>query len=151
MVTSSPVNMLSIWGKKKDEVIEIAISNTYRLFPPRILDICSSYCGLSEEQEFMHAVPKPVNKNRGNGIFITTVNNINGAVSVFMPGVIQRLAELMGSDFYIGFLSMKAAVIHSSGLVSPEIVRDALKFQNDECNSEDFLSEKVYFYSRERD
>lgn len=141
--------LLSIWGKKQEEVIETAIRNTYRLFPPRIFD---SFCGgLSEEQEFMHTVPETVKRNRGDGIFVTTVNSVNGAVSVFMPGVLERLSALLESDLYIGFLNTEAAVIHKSNLVPPKVIQDALRFQNHNCGSEDFLSEKVYFYSRKSD
>lgn len=144
-------NVLSIWEKTKKEVIETAIRNTYRLFPPRTVDVYSLCFGLSEEQEFMHTVPETVKNNRGDGIFVTTVNYVNGAIAVFMPGVMERLSELLESDLYIGFLNTETAVIHKSNLVPPEAIRDALRFQNNDCGREDFLSEKVYFYSRERD
>lgn len=143
--------MLPIWEKTKKEVIETAIKNTYRLFSPRIFEAYSLYYGLSEEQEFMHTVPETVKNNRGDGIFVTTVNRVNGAIAVFMPGVMERLSGLLESDLYIGFLNTDAAVIHKSNLVSPETIREALRFQNHNRNSEDFLSEKVYFYSREKD
>lgn len=144
-------NVLSIWEKTKKEVIETAIRNTYRLFPPRTVDVYSLCFGLSEEQEFMHTVPETVKNNQGDGIFVTTVNYVNGAIAVFMPGVMERLSELLESDIYFGFLNTEAAVIHKSNLVPPEVIRDALRFQNHNCGSEEFLSEKVYFYSRERD
>lgn len=107
------------------------------------------YSGLSEEQDFMHTVPETVKNNRGDGIFVTTVNRVNGAIAIFMPGVMKRLSNLLENDFYIGFLNSDAAVIRKSNLVPPEVIRDALGFQNLNCVSEDFLSEKVYFYSRE--
>ena len=144
-------NVLSIWEKTKKEVIETAIRNTYRLFPPRTVDVYSLCFGLSEEQEFMHTVPETVKNNQGDGIFVTTVNYVNGAIAVFMPGVMERLSELLESDIYFGFLNTEAAVIHKSNLVSPGVIQDALRFQNHNCGSEEFLSEKVYFYSRERD
>lgn len=40
---------------------------------------------------------------------------------------------------------------HKGNLVPPEVIRDALGFQNHNCGSEEFFMEKVYFYSRERD
>lgn len=143
--------VLPIWKKTKKEVIETAIKNTYRLFSPRIFEAYSLYSGLSEEQEFMHTVPETVKNNRGDGIFVTTVNRVNGAIAIFMPGVMERLSNLLENDLYIGFLNTDAAVIHKSNLVPPEVIRDALGFQNLNCGSEDFLSEKVYFYSRESD
>lgn len=143
--------LLPLWGKKKEEVIEVAIRNTYRLFPPRIFDAYAFCYGLSEEQEFMHTVPEAVKHNQREGIFVTTTNSVNGAVSIFMPGVIKRLSELLKSDLYIGFLSTDVAVIHNSSMIPPEAILDALRFQNYSCGSDNILSEKVYIYSRERD
>ena len=125
--------LLSIWEKKKEEVMETAIRNTYRLFPPRLFDEYAFFLGMPE------------------GIFLTTVNDINGAISIFLPGVAERLAELLGSDLYIGFLSTDAAVIHNSSLVTPDAIKCALGFQNNQYGCDDFLSGKVYYYSRERD
>lgn len=143
--------LLSIWEKKKEEVMETAIRNTYRLFPPRLFDEYAFFLGMPDKQEFMHTVPEVVKKNRGEGIFLTTVNDINGAISIFLPGVAERLAELLGSDLYIGFLSTDAAVIHNSSLVTPDAIKCALGFQNNQYGCDDFLSGKVYYYSRERD
>lgn len=142
--------LLSIWDKKKEEVMENAIRNTYRLFPPQLFDEYAFFLGMPDKQEFMHTVPEVVKKNRGEGIFLTTVNDINGAISIFLPGVAERLAELLGSDLYIGFLSTDAAVIHNSSLVTPDAIKCALGFQNNQHGCDDFLSGKVYYYSRER-
>lgn len=144
-------DVISIWGKNKEEVIEAAIRNTYCLFPLRIFDIYSLYGGGSEEQEFMFTVPEAIKTDRGYGIFVTTVNRVNGAVSVFMPGVLKRFGELLGSDIYFGFIDMDSVVIHNSSRISPEEIRDALRFQNCAYGCDNFLSEKVYFYSREQD
>lgn len=150
---SSMVNkeVISIWGKNKEEVIEAAIKNTYRLFPPRIFSVYSFYgCG-SEEQEFMFTVPEAIKSDRGYGIFVTTINRVNGAISVFMPGVLKRLGELLGSDIYFGFIDTDAVVIHNSSRISPEEIREALIYQNCSCGNDNSLSEKVYFYSRKED
>ena len=99
----------------------------------------------------MFTIPEAIKSDLGYGIFVTTVNRVNGAVSVFMPGVLKRLGELLGSDIYFGFIDMDAVVIHNSSWISPEEIRDALRFQNCTCGCHNFLSEKVYFYSREQD
>lgn len=143
--------LLSIWGKKKEEVVETAIKNTYRLFPPRIFDISSFFSGGPAEQEFMSTVPEAIKTDSGKGIFITTVEKVNGAVSIFMPGVLKRLGELLGSDIYFGFIDIDVVVIHNSSKITPEEIRDALRLQNCNYGSDNFLSEKVYFYSRERE
>ena len=142
--------LLPVWEKSVEEVMETAIRNTYCLFPPRLFD-SSAICDQIGAQEFMHTAPDAVKTSRGYGIFVTTEISVNGAAAIFMPGVAKRLGELIGADFYIGFLSTEAAVIHDSSLMSPEAIGEALRFQNKTCSGDDFLSEKVYFYSRERD
>ncbi len=45
------------------------------------------------------------------GFELSTNAKENGAVSVFYPGVLQRLAQLMGSDLYILFTSGNESTI----------------------------------------
>ena len=55
--------------------------------------------------------------DRVRGIQLSTNAEEYGAVSVFYPGVLQRLAQLMASDLYIVFTSRNEGVIYSvSGL-----------------------------------
>lgn len=62
----------------------------------------------------------------------------------------ERLGELLDSDFYIVFTSIHEVMIHDVKNVSPEhleeILADTLKTATPE---EDYLTSRIYHYSRE--
>ena len=77
---------------------------------------------------------------------------MNGAVSIFLPGVSKKLGGLLSGDFYIAFTSLHEAVLHKVGMIEVGRIRECLKHMNAKVIAEkDFLSEQVYRYSREND
>lgn len=148
-----PFSAFSEWKRSKKEVLETALRNTYDLFPPRVFHLApleDLVQGI--DFAFMDSEELLFNPNREFGIFLTNTNQMNGAISVFLPGVSKKLGELLGGDFYIGFTSLHEAVLHKVGMIEVERIRDSLKSMNAEVIAEkDFLSEQVYRYSREND
>ena len=148
-----PLRVFSNWGQKKEEVMKKALKNTYDLFPPIVFDL---FClGDSKEEmcyTFMEKETLPMDTEGSGGIFITNTAQINGAVSLFLPGVAKKLGELLNSDYYIAFTSMHEAAIHKTGTVEVEGIRSSLQEVNKELDiKEDFLTEQVYKYSRVED
>lgn len=155
LYTSSmvPKVVFESWGKSAGEVLRNAEENTYRLFPPRLFNWLEFERFRDENYGvFMEQDPELKLEGGSCATFVTTKNQLNGAVVVFLPGVAKRLGELLGTDFYIAFTSMHEAAIHSCEKVYPETIRESLKGLNEEMPSvDDFLSEKVYYYSRKTD
>ena len=145
----APKKLLTIWEKGEVEVMETAIRNTYRMFSPRIFNTFSSlHLGEPQLHEFMHTTPDILKTGQVKSIFITTENIVNGAIAIFVPGVAKRLAELIGNDLYVGFISINEAVIHDSSLFTVDDIREGLK-RSMPVITKDYLSRKVYFYCRE--
>ena len=147
-------DMAKEWNQCSEEVLDTALHNTLRLYPPRI---CSwrHLNRLSLESEFgdfMNA-PKPFWLNRGpGGNLLTTVNKLNGAVAIFLPGVAKRLGDLMEDDYLVAFTSMHEVMIHCRHTASVKSIREVLEDLNKKIVSEgDFLTNDVYRYDREAD
>lgn len=148
-----PSRVFTGWKRKQEEVMKAALKNTYDLFPPRMFDISSLLC-LEENMSsaFMERETLPMDTEGNGGIFITNTAQINGAISIFLPGVAKKLGELLDSDYYIAFTSMHEAAVHKIGTVEVEDIRSSLSEVNEEMYvEEDFLSEQVYRYNRESD
>lgn len=148
-----PLRVFSSWRQKKEEVMKKALKNTYDLFPPIVFDLFR--LGDSKEEmcyTFMEKETLPADTEGSGGIFITNTAQLNGAVSLFLPGVAKKLGELLNSDYYIAFTSMHEAAIHKTGTVEVEGIRNSLQELNKELDiEEDFLTEQVYKYSRVED
>lgn len=135
------------WGLDEDEVWDGALSNTYVLAPPRMyfnpMDLVKppyhkgAFMALNSDITSIppHSVPT-----------ITTTTQINGAIAMFYPGVMQRIAELIGGDYYIAFTSINDVRLHKTGTISPWSILRNLKEVNKVFDPTETLSNKVYLY-----
>lgn len=144
-------SMVKKWDKNEDDIFNEAIKNTYYLTPPRIYKwegvLCDeSYAGESfMNDEDICDLDKSFSEN-----ILSTTRKTNGAVAVFLPGVAERIAELLDSDFYMVFTSIHEVMIHSTGSgVDPKdlklVLQDTLRKVTP---SSDYLTEKIYKYNR---
>lgn len=144
-------SMVKKWDKNEDDIFNEAIKNTYYLTPPRIYKwegvLCDeSYAG----ESFMNDEDICDLDKSFSGNILSTTRKTNGAVAVFLPGVAERIAELLDSDFYMVFTSIHEVMIHSteSG-VDPKdlklVLQDTLRKVTP---SSDYLTEKIYKYNR---
>ncbi len=79
---------------------------------------------------------------------VTTTVQINGAIAMFYPGVMKRLAELFGDDYYIAFTGTSEARLHKKGTIHPRDILMRIKQMNKTFDPSETLSNKVYLYER---
>ena len=137
----------------KEAVMEEAFKNTYQMAPPLLYTNHGNEWG----EPFMENGASCLSKSdRVRGIQLSTNAEEYGAVSVFYPGVLQRLAQLMASDLYIVFTSRNEGVIYSvneSNLenIKAELNEMVIEYGNGMVYEDDLLSEELYYYSRIED
>lgn len=140
-----------IWQKSKDEIFTEALLNTYFISPPRIyrweeLIFDPEYSG----ENFMDIVSEHSLLKTAIGNCLSTSRKINGAVAVFLPGVAERIYDLLNSDFYIVFTSIHEAMIHNVESVKKEDLQEILNDITDKVTpKEEFLSSCIYRYSHD--
>lgn len=144
-------DMVEKWNQSGEEVFEKALVNTYLLTPPRIyqfekLIFEKDYCG----DDFMDTNIDFYLNNGRIGDCLSTTERTNGAVAIFLPGVAERLGELIGNGYYIVFTNIHEVMIHNENSVDPKSLKMILKDTIDEATPvEDFLSFNVYHYDTE--
>lgn len=144
-------SMVKKWDKNEDDIFNEAIKNTYYLTPPRIYKwegvLCDeSYAG----ESFMNDEDICDLDKSFSGNILSTTRKTNGAIAVFLPGVAEKISELLDSDFYMVFTSIHEVMIHSTGSgVDPKdlklVLQDTLRKVTP---SSDYLTEKIYKYNR---
>ena len=144
-------SMVEKWRKTETDIFNEALENTYRATPPRIYKwegvLCDeSYAG----ESFMNDEDVCDLDKSFSGNILSTTRKTNGAVAVFLPGVAEKISELLDSDFYMVFTSIHEVMIHSTGSgVAPKdlklVLRDTLR---EVTPSSDYLTEKIYKYNR---
>lgn len=143
-------HMLEKWDMDRDEVFEAALLNTYFISPPRI------YCWEKmlfdthyEGENFMNLLSDYPIRRGAVGNCLSTVKRTNGAVAVFLPGVANRLADLMQGNLYLVFTSIHEVMIHNEKTADPEDLRHVLIDTIKETTlEEDVLTFHIYHYDR---
>ena len=143
----------SMSESKEREVLEEALVNTSFLYPPRLYcveEILSWEKKKHGDGRFMAEGEASPFRKGARGYLLTNTLEINGAIALFYPGVLKKLAEGLEGDFYIAFTSIHEAQIHAAGMVTPEAVETSLRDTNRHCNRrEEILTDRVYCYRRE--
>ena len=143
---------LKQWKMTKEAVMEEALKNTCQMTPPFIYTNGKNKSGGSFMDNGAFCLSK---SDKVMGVQLCTNAKENGAVSVFFPGVLQRLAQLMESDLYILFTSRNESSIYSVNESNLEDIKDELHIMETDYDNgiwyEDSLSEELYYYSRIED
>jgi len=135
---------LARWNMNQDELYNIAMENTKRLFPasikcmddlvPEIEDICSKM----EERKKLN--------------ILTNESGINGATCMVYENVIGEYAKKIGKSLFILPSSIHEVILIECEDVEKEGLMKLVKEVNKFIVSEvDFLSDNVYFYDLETD
>lgn len=134
----------------EDYIFEEALKNTERMSPPRIYRWEQMIFDPEYEGEnFMDLTGIHELKKDAMGNCLSTSKKTNGAVAVFLPGVAERLAALLESDFYMVFTSIHEVMIHNDRNVEPEDLKEVLQETIKSATpKEDYLTSRIYHYSR---
>ncbi|SKB67050.1 hypothetical protein SAMN06296386_103316 [Lachnospiraceae bacterium] len=140
---------LEKWGISEDELRKDAENNMESIMEPRIRYLYefmeSLGCSIGEETGMSEKVlPMYVLTNRSGNF---------GAAAVIMTGLLREFAENKESDLYILPSSVHELILLPiSGDVNVSELRSMVKSVNESVlDKEDFLSDDVYYYSREDD
>ena len=139
------------WDKDEQMAFNDALLNTYFISPPRIYCWEKLICNMDYEGEnFMNLLFDEPLKKSAIGNCLSTATRTNGAVAVFLPGVAQRLSDLLDGGFYMVFTSIHEVMIHSEKTADPKDLKRVLADTvRDTTPDEDFLTYYVYHYNHE--
>lgn len=93
------------WKQKKEDVMYDALVNTYVLAQPRmfnVLDLDGYMGGKKNVGAFMaiNEDPRCYKYNTNSPFLLTTTRRKNGAIAIFYPNVKEKIADIVGGDFY---------------------------------------------------
>lgn len=144
-----PKNVLDSWEKDFDEVWNEALLNTNIYALPRMyLDPMETDNPPFSLGAFM-ALDSKIKKLWPRQVpTITTTKKINGAIAMFYPGVMDKIAELYDSSYYIAFIGISDVRVHHKDSISPRNVLSSLKSIN-KVFPDELLSRKVFYYDKD--
>lgn len=158
--------MFSWWGISREELLQVAASNTSRLFPPRLRllsemigDCCDREMRDSEEglaaEDYESDFFSPGNgRICEDGISVLTNEvGINGASAMLYENVLKDYAGRLGSDIYILPSSIHEVILVPGYKVEDTawLYRMVSEVNRNVVSSYDYLSDSVYLYDRDKD
>ena len=142
-----PKSSVQAWGIDEEEVWENAMSNTYIMAPPRIYLNAMDIVNPPYHRGAFMALNSDITSLSPNAVpTVTTTAQINGAIAMFYPGVMKRIAELFGDDYYIAFTGTSEARLHKKDTIQPRNILMRIKQMNKTFDPSEILSNKVYLY-----
>ena len=140
------------WKKDYSKIWEEALLNTNVWAPPRMymhaMDLIDppytqgAFMSLGYKFEKINPLSAPT---------ITTVKKKNGAIAMFYPGVLEKLAEICDGSYYVSFTSIHDVRIHPISTVQPRQILRSLKNVNKMFNQpSDILSRQIFIYDFEK-
>lgn len=148
-----PADLAESWGVDIDKVFDQAMLNTHLSAMPRVYtNISDALSHPSDKGKFMSpdSDVEELKNLPGCAPMLTTTKRVNGAVSMFYPGVQERLSELFGGNYYAAFTSIHEVMLHKEGTIEPSMIRRSLRDVNRHFGPEETLTENVYFYDSEK-
>lgn len=132
-------------------ILEEALRNTERMYPPRIYRWDQMLFNPEYEgEEFMSPGTEEAISQDLIGNCLTTAKKTNGAVAIFYPGVAERFADVLDSDLYLVFTSVHEVMVHKADAVDAVDLSIILQDTLEEATpKEDFLTRKIYKYEKD--
>ncbi len=142
------------WEISDQQLLTNALMNSAQKMPPRLFHAtdmrtrCAFTDGVFMEGEKGKAttIHKWSKRDGLRGYRLTTSRQASGAVAIFYPGVQERLAELLGEDYFVGFTSIHEAIIHPASSKQHIEMKKAIQHINAVFDEQDMLSNNVYRY-----
>ncbi len=137
-------NDLDRWGISIDELYNIAMDNTRRMFPERIR--CMDEILPDIEEMCIDEM------DRKKLYVLSNTSGVNGATVILYKDVIKDFAGKLGKNLFILPSSIHEMILLCSEDVEKDRLKTLIKEVNKYIVSEvDFLSDAVYFYDLETD
>lgn len=136
-------SMLEKWQVDEREAFRDALQNMQRIYPPRLYTV--------DGMEVNTKLPADPGSMEEFGYVLTNSRETYGAAAIFYPGMAEKIARLLGEDFYFACTSVHEAHIHAVSTTEPEAIEKALQDTNCSCNRPgEILTDYVYRYNSDR-
>ena len=135
----------AILGMTEEELYAIALKNTVRLFPPKLMSL-RKFIKMSVGEML------PYEEGMVNLYILTNKEEVNGAVYFMITEVIGKIADALEDELYIFPGSVNEVYIARASELKKSVdeLKEMVRDVNDtSVNEKDILSYSVYHYDKE--
>lgn len=132
------------WGRSEQELMQKALKNTEKYEQ-------STFRNLDEVLFFLMGEKQPEDHQQEIPMYVLSNEEcLHGATAVLYPGMLERIREQMGMDYYILPTSVhEVTVLPKYPFLDPAKIQETIRQANRECIREgDVLSEYLFEYAK---
>lgn len=148
---------LKLWGVTIEKIHELAVSNSERILPSKImpiedvlLNMLSSF-GEADDELTPHCNEIDKSRRLEHPLFVlSNTTGQNGAAAILYEGVLDKFSNEMEADIVIIPSSIhETLLLPFTEIFEPDELRDMVRTINSTLEVEDVLSDNIYIYRRE--
>ncbi len=137
-------DMLDMWDVTEEDLYEIAMDNTPRLYPSSIIPMAEMIRKMMPEEACADIIDDLYPKM----LVASNTKSVKGASVILYPGLLREVYEHFEEPFYIIPSSVHEVIFISEAIMSDINEMEAIiRSVNETCVSdEDYLSDRAYYY-----
>ena len=145
-----PAARVDEWGIPMRDLMDEIMENTVRLYPPRLFTSYEQYLTADVSVgAFMDLDVDDMYKGLKT-VYLGTTQELKSASVAFYPGVLERVREILGEDFYVVFMSDSMIALHPASMSHVEELREELSRSNAQCGvsyyEPNVLTNEIFYY-----
>jgi hypothetical protein len=153
-----------MWEASPEELYELAVDNTSKLFPHSIRSMDDVILGMLGEEGMLHGEEEqvqtlqrelgyPCNDTHNKMYILTNHKGINGATCLLYANILKEFSRQIKSDFFIIPSSIHEVIlVPCDRTITKEILTEMVKDVNrTQVARDEILSDNVYYYSSKKD
>lgn len=148
--TLIPQDILSEWGVSEDELDEAAESNMAVRFPPVLLSIDEYFRENATGRPAANLLRRGRKPDSDIMYVLTNRSRLNGATVMLYPGILQKIRDALGKDYYIIPSSVDdVMIVPKKSDIRGYVLEEILRERNVIMPRNKILSNNVYEYTEE--
>ena len=144
---------MQFWGVTAEEIHEIALANTKKLFPATIQSMNDVLSRMSPKDKLPEDLMVILFDGIPANLQMYVISNkymANGASTIFYDDALENLSKKLGTDLYVLPSSVNEVIAISTDIGTPEALSELVREVNgSHVPEEEQLSDNVYYYSAE--
>lgn len=154
---------MKLWDVTTNSLVTLARSNTRKLFPASIRSMDDVMKGLLKEEKTVdhesvildEKMDQFLIKNTSvysNMFILSNQKGINGAACMLYEGILREFADRIQSDFFILPSSIHEIILvpRHGDMNKSSLTKMVMEVNRTQVAAEEVLSDRVYYYSREK-
>lgn len=148
-------HLIKKWNVTENQLYDIALKRTPQILPPVLAEIHDFFTRMINSSEPFAPILNfsQICWNTDTLFVLSNTSLKYGAGAAVYPGVLKKIGDSMGQDFYVIFSSTNEVLLKRKDSITSaqSLKKELMKINQRAGKIVEFMSNELYYYSREAD